>query len=599
VSAAPKYLSARELAALGIPSLPTSKSQIARIASAQGWDAETGPRGVRLIDVNALPDDAQDAISTRLTRAIARPAPAPRTGAGRPKGSDYFARRPDIADFVEAQLAHQKLAATTVRDLIEANFGDAPHIRTLRRFIADLEERKGALLLSFRDPDAYKSKFRLSIGTAGGDIAYANQEWQIDSTKADVMTLGGRRQIIGLIDVYSRRVKLIVAPSESSLSVRRLLAQTIRDWGVLPERLKTDRGSGFINLAVKGALDALGIEHVPVLPGSGDLKPFVERLFGTVQRARVELLPGYVGHSVADAQRLRGKAKKDSGRAQIDAQISDEELQSVLDNYVNGVYHVRHHSGIAMSPMARWASSPVLSAAAPPDDVLLIAFSKLIGPATVTKRGLRFKGQNHWSPALVPFMGQTITIRRDEYDLGALFVFDDNGRYICTAINHMRSGMSEMQFAVAKRAEANKLHAIARDDVRAKMRTYSPEKARGALFLQDAASAANVTMLPMAGPVRETPLIASLTGDAAPVHVPPAADIVMLSAPKPVRSGASESDFAALVARAETLIAADDAGQSVDPDHLVWARRFVAGPRYAAHIGVMSLSKSSTPENKG
>lgn len=500
------------------------------------------------------------------------PAAQPKLGVGRPLGTDFFTRNPDVADAVEAILAHQRIAAPRVMELLSTKFDDLPHARTLRRFIAQLETARPALLASTRDPDLYKSQFRLALGRADGGVTRAHEVWELDTTKADVMTIGGRCMILGLIDRWSRRARFIVAPSESGQSVRRLLVSTIEAWGVMPECVATDNGSGYINASIRTALDALGIEHRVCPPGSPEKKPFVERLFGTFTRERAELLRGYAGHSVADAQRLRARARDATGRAIVLPEITTDELQAILDAWVDGIYHSREHSTLKMSPREKWLSSPKPAAAAPSRDRLVLALSQLVGPAIVGKRGIRWKNGRYWSAALTPFIGRSVEVRRDEDDLGALFIFDERGRFVDTAVNHHRAGLSEEAFAAAARAHQAEFMKTERARVRANQRAFDIDAARDALLRRDAEAAGKLVALPLPTEPRATPQLDSFDAPAEPI-------------PFTERAAArvDQDAVAERVARAERLIADHAAGHEVDAQRLAWARAFVTGPAFRTH----------------
>lgn len=561
-----QFYSARELAELRLPGLPGTQRSINRLRDRYGWHA-IEQDGRLLIDISSLPEEARAELVRRMTPSL--PAPAPRVAndirrsVGRPKGTDYFSRNPQVADAVMHILATQKIAATRIMELLRGQFGELPHIDTLRAFIVSTEARHRPVLESFRDPDLYKSRYRVALGRADGGLTHANQVWELDSTKIDVILKTGRRQILGLVDVWSRRANFMIAPSESGQSVRRLLIETIKAWGVLPEMVKTDNGSGFINASIVSALASLGIEHHRVAPGSGDKKPHIERIFGTLTRQRFELLPGYIGHSVAEAQKLRGRAKKETGRAVIIPELDEAGLQEIINNWLDGEYHQRIHSSTGMAPLRRYMASPVKSAAAPDEDKLIIALSALVGTHTVTKRGIVWKRGRYWCPALAGLLDQQVTIRRDEEDLGALFVFNDQGQFVDIAINHMRSGVAEAEFAAAAAAHQRGWMREARAEMRNKARAFSIEKAKGDILRRDAEAAGKLATLPLPTTPRETPLTESFKAAATP----------MQPAPK------GEADEV-LVERAEKLIADHAAGYEVDPVRLSWARAFVDGPKF-------------------
>jgi putative transposase len=584
------HISAKALADLRLPGLPTTVAGIWKRAEGEGWSFVERPDrgGGRLYDISSLPEEARRAFERRS----ALPSPANARPVGRPKGTDYFTRRPEVADAVEALLADRQLAAPRILELLAQRFAGLPSRRTLARFIAKLEEEKRALLSSTRNPDEYKSRHKVALGRADGSVTRANQVWELDTTKADVLTKGGRRMVLGLIDRYSRRARFLVAHSESGQAVRRLLIDAIRAWGVLPETVMTDNGSGYINASIVSALETLGIRHVRCMPGTPEDKPYIERLFGTFTRERAQLLAGFAGHNVAQAQALRSKAKKETGRALIVPEMTAEELQAVLDGWLDGVYHQREHGTTHQPPIRRWMASPVPSAAAPAEDVLRIALSRYEGAATVGKRGIRWKNGRYWCASLPTWMGRTVQIRRDEEDLGALFVFDEDGRFIDTAVNHERAGLSEQAFAMAASRQQNEWMAEQRADLRDKKRRFSFEEARDQLLRQDAERAGKLATLPPRTEVRSNAQLDSIAAAPAPV-LPSAAAIeeaYARTAPRP-RPAATVAER---VAAADRIIAAADSGEQVDQDELKRARLFATSTAYKAEK-MLSIAFGSPP----
>lgn len=574
----PGYASAQELAAAALPGLPATKSAMIRRAKADGWDFidRVGRGGGRLYRVADLPREAQQAL---LLQRINASSGAP---VGRPKGSDYFTRNPEVAAAVEAILVSRRLAAPAVMELLQDDFVTLPSLRSLRRFIARLEDERKTVILSMRDPDAFKSKHRVSIGRADANTDRAHQIWELDATKADVMTTDGRKMILGVIDRWSRRVMFIVAESESGQAIRRLLIAAIQRWGVTPEIVMTDQGSGFVGKAIVSACELLDIEHWDLPQASGDKKPHIERVFGTFQRQRTELFDGYLGHSVAEAQQLRAKARKDSGRPVIEARMSAAELQAALDNWTDGVYHLREHGSLRMSPMRKWQSSPVPARAAPGADVLRMALSALVGPRTVGKRGIQWQGGRYWSPALAPWVSRQVVVRRDEDELGELLVFTPDGQFIDKAVNHDRSGLSEADFAAEARAQQAQWLREQRADLKKRSKHFSFESARDAILRRDAEAAGKLVNLPMPTRAHTTPAIDSLSegaGSAAPQPArrerPAAATIVPL--PKSPATKMREAD---------EIIARADAGEAVDADDLRRARLYASTSEYRAQRAV-------------
>lgn len=571
------HLSAQEIASLELEGLPATRAGVRQRADRDGWAfvARPGRGGGRAYAVADLPASARRDLDDRRAAL-----PAPVRPVGRPKGATFFAAHPDIADAIESYIASRALSATAIHGLLAPRFPDLPSVRTIKRFINSLEATKPAVLASMRDPDAYKSRYRMAIGRADAALTHAHQLWEIDTTQADVMCVEGRRSILGIIDVWSRRAFYLVVPSESAQSVRRTLVACMTAWGVKPERIKTDQGSGYINQTIRTALPLAGIVLDPCPPGSPERKPHVERLFGTFTRERAELLSGYVGHNVAEAAKLRAVARKQTGRAVIVPTMTEVELQGVIDGWLDGVYHQRRHSTTGATPFARWTNSPVPPRAAPSADVLKLVLSASVGTAIVGKQGIRWKHGRYWSPALVPFIGRTVQLRRDEDDLGALFVFDDHDRYIDTAVNAERAGLSDQDFARQARRQQAEMERVSRAEIRAKQSRYRIEDAVRDRLIADAEAAGRLVSLPVRTEAHSTPTIDSITARPAPVQPEPVvaaiADTILARPRGPAQTFEQRRD------QTDRVLADHAAGRPVDPDALRAARLFARSPEYEA-----------------
>lgn len=579
------HLSAQQIADLCLPGLPITKRRVNAAAERLGWRFvdRIGRGGGRLYAIADLPQAAREALITRQFLNIEATAPRP----GRPAGTGYFVRNPDVADQVIAILGTQRLAAGVVHQMLRARFPDLtpPSLRVLQRFMAGLEQERKAVLASLRNPDAYKGTYRLALGRADADATYAGEVWEMDTTKLDVMTIGGRKMVLGLIDRYSRRANFMVDKSESGQSVRRFLIETIRKWGVMPAAVMTDNGSGYINASIKSALDALGIEHRICPPGSPEKKPHIERLFGTFMRDRAEILGGYIGHNVAEAQALRAKARKATGRALIVPTMTPDEVQAVLDGWVDGVYHQRVHGTLRVTPMERWLACRAPKIARPSDDVLRLALSALIGNRTVGKRGIVWKGGSYWDAALAGWMGREVIVRRDEDELGELFIFAPDHSFIAIAVNRLRSGISEEEYARAARAQQASYDRAARAEIRDKQRRFGFDQARDALLRSDAEAAGKLSYLPGITTPASTPAIDSIAaaergaetpgtsaGPAAPSATPAKTATLLALPTTPLQK----------VREADAIIASAEAGEPVDETALARARRYQATSEYRA-----------------
>ena len=585
IAALPEYLSAEAIANLRLPGLPTAPSRIRDQAQRLGWTAigREGRGGGKLYDVKCLPDKARVELLRRIRigatlahRASNDDAPAKvLRGRGRPSGTNFFARNPLVADAVEGLLATTKVSAPVVLQILAANYGpdECPSLAQLHRFIRAFEADKKMTLEAIRDPEGFKSRRRLSLGTAGQDAPFAHHTWEIDTTPADLLTKDQKRvSVLGIVDVYSRRLRFKVVPSESSQSVRRFLAETMTAWGAVPHIVSTDQGSGFINASVKTALENLDIEHKDCPPASPEQKPFIERSFGTATRARLRLIKGFVGHNVAEAQKLRARARKETGRPVVVADITAAELQTILDNWADGRYANTRHSTTGQAPLARMLLCTAPRRPVPDAEVLRIAMSAFVGTAKIGKRGVQWRGGRYWTDALIPYQDRTVTLRRDEDELGELFVFDDENRFIGTAVNHHRAGVSESEFATAARQAQARWFAAAKAEFKAKARRVNVDGMIQNLLIEDGVLAGKVAQLPTRTDTasHSTPTIDSLRP--APAAADPdwnkvAADQARRAAAAPTPINRDDQ-----VRDADALIAAAARGEPVDPRRLTWAR---------------------------
>lgn len=571
------HLCAQEIAELRLTGLPTTKTGVRVRAANEGWPFEM--RKVRggeacFYDVKGLPEAARkDLFDRRADAALSAMRPV-----GRPKG-DWFDRNPDVADAVMVILSEHKRSSTRVMELLAVRFDELPSLRSLKRYMLRIEQEHKVLLAAERDPDKFKSQYRPALGRMDATVSYAHEMWEIDTTKADVMCTDGRKAILGIIDRWSRRTRFLVVESESAQSVRHMLVTTMLAWGVMPAVLKVDNGSGFINASIIASLDAVGIKLDACLPGHPEDKPHVERVFGTFNRERASMLKGFLGHNVAQAQQLRARAKKQKGRAVIEAAIDSAELQRILDAWVDGTYHQRRHSMLGMPPMEKWQRSPTAARAAPSEGLLKIAFSAVIGTSKVTKRGVRWKNGRYWADALIPLMGKQVMLRWDEGDYGALFIFDEAGNYVDTAINVLREGFSQRAMALAARREMTKFMSQQREELRQKKAAFSVEKAMDAVLRDEAERAGKLTHFPRPTEARSTATMDSIVNAPAP-SAPDASKVeALLASPAPDRSVRTPAEK---MAEADAIIAAAARGEDVDAESLRRARLYATTAEYRA-----------------
>lgn len=366
-------------------------------------------------------------------------------------GTGRIDAQPEILDYVRgAVYEFPHIRAAMLLEGLQGKFGkrtdlQLPAVRTLQQWLARWRASQPGLHLNLTDPDAFRSHNAFALGNAAYAINALNQRWEMDSTPGDILLEGGQRHtIVGCIDVYSRRAKLLVSRSSSSAAVCGLLHRCLLDWGV-PEEVGTDNGTDYVSTQVATALLDLDVHQDIAPPFTPEHKPFIERFFGTMLRDIFEILEGFCGHNVAQAQAIRnrtsfakrlypGKRNEDAGT--VDLRMTPEQLQALLDRWCEDRYAMRPHGGLGgRTPyeVAQAWSGPLHHVA---DDAALAVLLLPLVPGVyrkVTKKGVAVEGAQYWDAALATLVDIQVQVRRAESDIRYVYLFDEEGRYICRA----------------------------------------------------------------------------------------------------------------------------------------------------------------------
>ena len=359
--------------------------------------------------------------------------------------------------------------ARQMQRVIRSNLGEerTPPISTLKRWLREFKETNAAALLMFKNPDAYKNKYRTAFGSQMDGITRPVQQLQGDSTigdaqqrveiafnMADPETGEVRRHaIVAFIDVFTRRAQVLVARTSNSNAIKAVMRLCILAWG-LPEQIKTDNGKDYIEQTTLSALDCLGIEHVRCTPFSPEQKPYIERFIGTLMHDLFPMLEGFVGKSVAERKAIESAKSfaQRFGHEGIDLRMTPKQLQGVIDGWLDE-YHNRVHSELGCTPneMAERHTTHIARVDVRALDVLLMPVAGK-GTRVVAKRGIPLDRAWFAAPELAAHVGATVRCRQDDADLGALHVFALDGSYICKALDHSMLGINRAELAAKARA---------------------------------------------------------------------------------------------------------------------------------------------------
>lgn len=510
---------------------------------------------------------------------------------GNRKGSGQIDRDAEIKAFVVGMLTeHPHCSSAHVIAGIRARFNGRriPSYRTVQRFMKAWKIENANVHAAVTNPDKWKSKYRAAAGTASEDVERLNQLWEMDSTPADiVLSDGGRHALVGVIDVYTRRLKLLVSRTSTADAVTSLLRRALLDWGV-PEAVKTDNGADYVSKKVRQVLEGLDVRQDLCQPFTPEAKPFIERAFKTFSHDILELLPGFVGHNVAERQDIEARkafSQRLGNKEPIAVGMTADELQDFCDQWCEAVYAHNPHRGLGgSSPFqatAAWTGAVMRIENERALDILLSVAPGDQSLRMVTKKGVRLDHGYFDAARLAEHVGQQIRVHYDDGDIGRIFVFALDGEFICEAICPERLGISRQELAAAKRAHQKKHMREQRAELRATAKGANTADIAQEIVSDRVSRAQALVPLPSPTYPHETPQLSAAADAAAeplfqPRELTPAerqaqlrvaSDLAKPAAPeRPQRQVNFE--------RALALIAAEEVGEAIDETDAQWLRLY-------------------------
>lgn len=412
------------------------------------------------------------------------------------------------------------ISAAMVMEAIKARFPkkERPSMRTLLRWLSAWRNENEQLLMAIQSPDQWRSKYQAASGNASEYIIRPNQVWEFDSTPTDVILADGKRHtIIGIIDVYTRRLTFHLSRTSSSAGVAAATRKAIMNWGV-PEVAKTDNGSDYVSRHMRRVFLDLGIEQILCPPFSPEKKPHIERSFKTFLHSLCELLGGYVGHSVAERKQIESRQSfadrmmnKDQAPVTF-GRLTPDEFQDICTQWTENMYAHKPHDGIGLKTPFEMASSwsgPLRTIQNDRAlDVLLLPAAGADGWRTVGKKGLRVDGGHYDHSYLGGMEGQRVRVLLDDADFGSVYVFreaeDGSPEFLCKAMDMSRTGIDRAEVAMERKRRQKRIIA----EGKKAMRKASKEANTGDI-VQDilryhAEEAGKLTSLPRPTEVHET-----------------------------------------------------------------------------------------------
>jgi len=335
-----------------------------------------------------------------------------------------------------------------------------PSETTIRRHINKWIKENGSAFAFMKNPDQWRSARQAAFGDAGEKALHFLHIIEFDNTPADILCADKKRYTITAgIDMFSRKAKCLVVPVSRSVAVAGLMRWMILNWGLFDVMI-ADNGKDYASKHIEAVCGALGIELPPVPAFSPEKKPFVERFFRTLSTMLFEELDGYIGHNVAERKAIESRksfAQRMFDRDEtIECRMMPDELQEVVDTWVEKVYHQRKHGELGKSPNERAGESAGAVRKILDERVLDILLAP-IGKPTVGKKGIRYRNGYYAAIELAGHIGERVQIRQDLADAGRLYVFNEASKFICIARDAALEGISVEDANRARRRQKKQI----------------------------------------------------------------------------------------------------------------------------------------------
>ena len=385
-----------------------------------------------------------------------------RPGRGKPKGKFT----PEIDAIITGILAKSPhTRAARIFDYIK-NKCSAPGIslpgkRAVSDRVKKWKKENESVYAFLKNPDKWRSNFQLALGNAAEKAEYYLHILEFDSTPADIMCADKKRYTLNVaLDVFSRKAKCLLVLVSKGFTIIHLMRHILIDWGLFYVMI-TDNGKDYMGKHVEAACGALGIEMPPLPKFTPEDKPFIERFLGTITTMLFEELPGFIGHNVAerkDIEARRSFAQRIFDKNEvIKCSLMPDELQEIINTWIERIYHQRAHSELGKSPEAKAAESsqPVRKI---PNERLLDILLAPCGSPIVQKKGIQYQNGFYVAPELGDYVKQKVEIRRDLADAGRLYVFEKTSKeFICIAKDAANAGLSVEEIVKARKQQKKKI----------------------------------------------------------------------------------------------------------------------------------------------
>jgi len=405
---------------------------------------------------------------------------------------------------IGALFKYPQFSQVLLREYLQAKGFTVPGLRTVGRWMNAWKQDNAPLWSYLTNPDEWKNVHMAAVGSQHEAITALHQMWEEDGSPFDIMATDGRFTLMGVIDMYSRSGKALLEPTSTAMGLNRVTRRGLVDWRAVPDTIRTDNGADYISRLFAAALRDLGIEQELCVPFASEEKGTVERFMQTIMHGCLSLLPGFIGHSVADRKAIEGRrsfaARTTEERPLIEVSLSSTELQERINQWIDVVYDHAPHRGEGMdgkSPFQRrteWTGAIRQITDIRALDMLL---SDIAGERVIGKKGIAYQHHHYSCPELFSTdrgTGHTVKLKHDEAEIGRLYAYDSKG-FVGVVECPELLGISRAEHAMAIK-HAQKAY---RTEAAAEAREYTKtikQNPTDAILEWRAAQSENVTAFP-------------------------------------------------------------------------------------------------------
>lgn len=353
--------------------------------------------------------------------------------------------------------------ATHILECLKLRFPNKklPKLRALQEFLKNWKIKNAEIYTAISDPNKWNSNYLSAFGSYSEGLE-RNERTEFDDTPGDFILDDGRYKLIAGIEVSTRAVVVRLDKTSNATNVSLTIRDLIKLAGVMDEII-IDRGSPFNNKHVKRGCQDLDINLFPCLPANPWQKPHIERFFKTLLHGLLELLVEFIGHSVEERKTIEARERLIDafleGKKDIVIRRSKEQMQPVIAAMVHKYMHSPHSGLNGRTPTEALAESVQCAQWIDDErklDVLLAPAPGNDGIRRVHKKGVRIEKDWYIAPELEAYIGQNVHVRYDVDDLGQVFIFDEEIKYICIAGSPSREGINRADVAVNARNRQQK-----------------------------------------------------------------------------------------------------------------------------------------------